>query len=367
MTRILYVTSSLAHDGTQTFIMNVYRKLDREKFRADFLLTNGKETDYSREVVQYGSKIYVTPSRKSGPVIFYLSLIRFFRQHHNDYQAIHFCYGSLTSIAALYLAYRFRIPVRIMHSHNSSVVGMHNKVLHWLHRPLVSRLVTHRLACSEKAGRFFFMSKPFTVMFNGIDVQLYSYSTEKRLKIRQELGIPEGCVVIGHVGRFVEVKNHSFILDVFVEYLKANNNARLLLVGVGELMDQMKEKTVRLGIDKNVTFMGLRLDVADLMQAMDCFLMPSLFEGLPFVIVEAQAAGLPCFISDVIDRGVDMTGNINFLPLKSSASEWANSIGSKLKQFRRTVTDNKIITAGYDISSTTQMLEAMYTSKKQNK
>lgn len=364
MTNILFVTSSLAHDGTQTFIMNVYRNLDPGLYHADFLLTNGKETDYSREVTEKGSTIYVTPTRKSNVFLFLTSLNLFFRNHYKQYHSIHFNYGSLTSIAAVGLAAFYGIPVRIMHSHNSSVIGVHNKLLHFLNRPFASKMVNVKLACSKKAGRFFFGNSSFNVVFNGIDVGKYSYDKERRRKTRQALGLTENCMVIGHVGRFVEVKNHSFVLEIFHEYLKLNANAKLLLVGVGELQDKIKQKAQELHIMNHILFLGLRLDVPDIMQAMDCFLMPSLFEGLPFVLVEAQTAGMQCFISDTIDKGTDITGNVKFLSLQNSADVWAKTIFDVMPQFVRVKVDNKIKDSGYDISETTKWLEQQYSSKQ---
>lgn len=361
MTNILYVTSSLAHDGTQTFIMNVYRNLDFNKVHADFLLTNGIETDYSKEVERNGSIIYVVPSRKKNPIKYYSSLISFFSKNKSSYHSIHFCYGSLTSIAVIILAYLYKIPVRILHAHSSSVVGLHNKILHRLNRNIANWLTNYHYACSENAGHFFFNSS-FTIIRNGINVDLFSFNNIIRTKVREDLSIPGDYIVWGHVGRFVELKNHKFILDVFCEYLQVNTKAHLLLIGDGELSDIIKEKAKKLCIDDKVSFLGQRLDVSDLMQAMDCFIMPSVFEGLPFVLVEAQAAGLPCFVSDTIDNGSKITDNVHFLSLNKKPQEWARYISFTMNNYERKKQDEIIKGKGFDIIHTAQKLESIYMS-----
>lgn len=367
MINVLFRVGALLQNGTEAFVMNVFRTIKNEDIHIDFLLNNPTKTPYYKEVLDEGSNVYICPPRKPNPIKSFFSEIAFFKRHSKEYDAIHFCYGSLADITLIVLAYYYKIPVRILHSHNSSCKGIHSRVLHKLLKPIANKMTTHHFACSEKAGNFF-SSKgvQYEVIKNGIDIQKYSYNLNKRKEIRKELLIPDECTIIGHVGRFTKVKNHKFILDVFNEYLRIHPLSKLMLIGVGELEDEIKQSAVALNIDDRILFMGLRNDVGDIMQAMDLFLMPSLFEGLPFVLVEAQAAGLPCVISNNIDRGVDITGNVKFISLDSTAKEWAQSIISFLTNYNRKNQDDIIRGNGYDINSTAEFLLKIYNSKKIN-
>ena len=361
MVNILFVTGSLSLNGTETFIMNVYRCLDKTKFHADFLLSNGKRTCYYEEVESNGSRIYLCSSRREAPVKSYLELYRFFKQTGKRYDALHYCCGSLTSIAPIIFACLFGIPVRIIHAHNSNCTGLHNKILHFLQCPIANILATHRLACSDKAANFFSsFSKKYIILNNGVDVNKFSFNREKRNFVRKTFGISDNEIVIGHVGRFNIVKNHSFILRIFSSYLRENPKSRLMLIGEGELEGNIKELAKDLGLMEHVMFLGLRQDIPDLLQAMDLFLMPSIFEGLPFVLVEAQSSGLPCVISDRIDKNVDITNNVVFLGLDQPYDRWSFEMTRILNKYKRGKTDELINKAGYSVLSTTKILEKIY-------
>lgn len=362
MVSILFRLGALYQNGTEAFVMNVYRKLNN-KINIDFILNNPTITPYYKEVIDGGARIFVCPPRKPNPIKSVISEYMFFKNHAKEYDAIHFCYGSLADITLIFFAYWYKIPIRILHSHNSSCKGIHSRILHNLFKPIANKLTTHHFACSEKAGAFFASKRVhYEIINNGIDINRYSLNIKKRNEIRKILSIPDDCIVIGHVGRFTTVKNHDFILDVFFEYLKLNHNSILMLIGIGELEENIRTKAENLGISSKILFMGLRNDVGDLMQAMDLFLMPSLFEGLPFVLVEAQAAGLPCVISNNIDNGVNITGNVKFMSLDSTAKEWAMSIVSDLTNFDRKNQDTLIRENGYDINTTAEYLLKIYNS-----
>jgi len=360
MIKILIITDSLAHNGTETFIMNEYRCLDNSKFHVDFLLNKDVNTDYSREVKRTKSKIFYIPPRKSNPIKYYMTLNNFFSKYKNDYQAIHYCCGSLSSIAPVYYAFKYQIPVRIIHAHSSSCKGLHNKMLHYSLRGFGNNLATCHLACSDSAASFFSLKRKYRVINNGIDVSTYSFDEYKRKRIRKILDIDSNTIVIGHVGRFEEVKNHSFLVNIFIEFVKIRPNSKLLLVGQGKLLDEIKRMVSDLGLSDKVIFLGQRSYVADIMQVMDIFIMPSLFEGLPFVLVEAQASGLPCIISDVIDKQVDLTGNIIYGSLVDAPCVWADKIEKVMSYYLRTKTDEKIKKAGFSIQETTRLIENIY-------
>lgn len=363
MKKVLFRVGALYQNGTEAFVMNVFRKLRGKDIHIDFLLNTPAKTPYYDEVIAAGSRVFICPPRKPNPIKSFVSEVKFFKLHSKDYDAVHFCYGSLSDISLIVLAYYYKIPIRILHSHNSSCKFIHSKILHRLFKPIANKMTTHHFACSKKAGDFF-ASKgyQYIIINNGIDIEKYSFNYKKRKEIRERLPIADDCLLIGHVGRFTEVKNHKFILEIFNEFIKKDPNTQLMLIGVGELENEIENMAKRMGIIDKIHFMGLRTDVGELMQAMDLFLMPSLFEGLPFVLVEAQAAGLPCFISDNIDKGSDITGNVKMLSLSFSAEEWASAIFSYMKDYRRSNQDAKIISNGYDINSTANYLYELYIS-----
>lgn len=341
-------------------MMNVFRNIDHEHFQVDFLLYSHNETDYSREVESKGGRVWRVTSRRESPVKWYRELNHFFKEHAKDYAAIHYCGNGLTAIAPIVFAYRYKVPVRISHSHNSSSAGLHNKALHLLQRGLAKRLTTHHFACSSLAAKWFFGHSPAVIIKNGIDTARFAFNPQVRSEVRCDLGIGDATTVIGHVGRFEPEKNHTFMVDVFAEYVKLHPDALLMLIGTGGQMPAVKEKVNGLGLDRQVLFLGERSDVPRLMQAMDAFLMPSLFEGLPFVLIEAQCSGLPCFISDTINKDICLTDNVELLSLAQSSGRWAECISKTLADFRRKDERQTIEAKGYAVESTLDYLETVY-------
>ena len=228
----------------------------------------------------------------------------------------------------------------------------------------ISRYATDFWACSESAGEFFYKApilkgKAFKIIHNAIETEKYAYDSVTRKQIRETYNL-ENRYVIGHVGRFQFQKNHEFLIDIFYEHLKLDSRAVLMLVGQGEEEDAIRQKVINLGIEKSVLFMGVRTDVNRLLQAMDVFLLPSRFEGLPLVLIEAQTAGLKCFASkDVITEAANLTGNVEFISLKEDADIWAGKIYSQSEQFlNRTQYVKLIIEAGYDIRTEADKFKA---------
>lgn len=363
MKRILFISQYLNRNGTEAFMMNVFRGIDRDRFAIDFLLYSWNETDYSKEVEASGCKVWRVPCRKESPYMWHKSLNSFFKKHAKEYYAIHFCGNSLTSIAPIYYAYKYGVPVRIVHAHNSSASGMHNRILHKLKCNYVKCISTHHFACSTLAAKWFFgNSKNSVIIKNGIDTNRFQFNIDSRRRMRSMLSIDDKTKVIGHVGRFVHEKNHRMIVNIFNEYNKTNVDCVLLLVGIGPLMDEVKKQASELGITDKILFLGERNDVNDIMQAMDIFLMPSYFEGLPFVLIEAECSGLPCVISDVINKDISITPNVTFLSLNETPKYWAGIINDKLKSYERTDCSRFITKAGYSISDTINYLEQIYSN-----
>lgn len=364
MTNILFISHYLRVNGTENFMMNVFRHLDKSLFHIDFLLFSNEDTVYTKEVKEHGSRVFHVPSRKESPIGWYTSLNKFFKTHKGTYHAIHFCGGSLTSVAPMYYAWKYGIPVRIVHSHSTSAFGLHNVIMHRIKRRFIRKICTHYLACSTEAADWFYAGAPSTIIKNGIDVDLFRYSDTNRKKTRETLNISQDAFVLGHVGRFTAEKNHTFIIDVFKKLHSINRNSHLLLIGEGDLLETSKEKVEALGLTTFVHFLGQRSDVNDMMQAMDCFIMPSTFEGLPFVLIEAQCSGLPCCISENVSQESGLLPSTKFLALSTSIDTWVNSILELPAHSDRRQGASIIAEKGYSINDSIKTLENIYTSQK---
>ncbi|UKK49258.1 glycosyltransferase family 1 protein [Prevotella sp. E9-3] len=360
MKRILFIAQHLNRAGTEAFMMGVFRGIDHSRFQVDFLIYTQAETDYSREVEAAGCKVWRVPSRRESPLGWYRSLNSFFKLHTKDYAAIHYCGNGLTAIAPIMFAYHYGVPVRIIHSHNSSSKGLHNKLLHLLQRGIARRISTHHFACSTLAAKWFFSSHPAVIIKNGIDTNRFAFNDEIRQTYRNQLGISPATTVIGHVGRFCDEKNHTFLVDIFNAYSQLNPNSLLLLIGVGPLMDDIKAKVLQLGLSDKVQFLNERSDVDSLLQAFDLFLMPSLFEGLPFVLIEAQCTGLPCLVADTVSRDSALTSNITFFSLKQTAGSWAEKVSGIIANYNRKDESMAIQQQGYSTQSTISYLQEVY-------
>lgn len=357
--RVLQVVAAMNRGGTETMLMNHYRALDRAKVQFDFLVHYRSQGAYDKEIEAMGGRIFRAPSIRPWSYIQYLNwLSKFFDEHHQDYIAVH---GHIqeNSGFALHYAKKYGIANRLMSSH---IAPMHidYKFLFRQFAQLFSRRsATVRLACGLDAGKHLYRGKDFIVMHNAIDTDQFIFDPRKRQCLRRELGINGTDILIGHVGRFNPQKNHTFIIDVISEAIRFNNNIRLALVGSGYLLDEIRVYVANHGIEDQVLFLGSRSDVNDLLQAFDVFLMPSLYEGLPVSVIEAQAAGLPCVLSDTIDKDCDVTGNVKFLSLTQPISEWREAIVECAKMPRENTRD-KIRQSGYDVHENLKLLLPLY-------
>ena len=358
----------LKRGGLESFVMNVYRSIDRNDIQFDFLLTQISNGDYEDEAKSLGAHVYHLPARNRGYRAYNKSLDDFFCNHH-DYIAIHEHISSLTSIRPAYYAKKYGIPVRLLHSHSSSIqkslrLYWLHLLLHYLNKPKVHSWATHYLGCSDKALNWAYnftgVRSKALMINNGIDSQLYEFNKVVRSKIRKELNIGEEDFVIGHVGRFIPLKNQSFLVDILEEIHKGRPSSKLLLVGEGDTMPDVKAKSELKSLGNNVIFTGVRSDVARLMQAMDIFVMPSWFEGLPVSLVEAQAAGLPIVASSTISQDSDLTGTILFMSIKESAANWAKNIIEWGERVGRPDNVDKIVQAGFDTKTITKQLIELY-------
>ena len=284
------------------------------------------------------------------------------------YDIVHIHGNSANMAIELFAVVLGGVKVRIAHSHNTATMHpfMHN--LLW---PMFSKLCTTCLACGEDAGKWLYKDKHFIVLNNGIQTKDSAFSEEKRNAVRKELGIQDDEVLLGHVGNFIEQKNHSFLIDIFSEIHSANPKYKLLLISDGMLMPIIKDKVHSLGLDDAVIFLGKTLKVSDYLQAMDLFLLPSLHEGLPVVLVEAQAAGLICAVSNTVAKEADLTESCVFLPIDSTAP-WAEVV-KKLRYKKRNREEDStnnialIKEKGYDIEQNADKLRQIYVNTSEGK
>lgn len=359
----------LNRGGLETFAMNVYRSIDRNEIQFDFLLTQVAGGDYEAEAKALGANIYTLPARNKGYKAYKKALENFFREHH-DYIAVHEHISSLTSIEPAYYAKKYGIPVRIFHAHSSSIqksLRLHwaHTILHYMNKPKVHSWATHYLGCSDKALDWVYkytgIRYKAMMINNGIDSQQYAFSEAVRTEVREEFNIGKDDFVMGHVGRFIPLKNQTFLVDILEEMHKTKPSAKLLLVGEGETMAEVKDKAESKNLLDLTIFTGVRSDVARLMQAMDVFVMPSWFEGLPVSLVEAQAAGLPAIVSASISHDSDLTGTILFKSIEAPASDWSKCIVEWKDKWGRLANIETIKKAGFDSRTTVIQLIEIYT------
>lgn len=363
MLRVLFISQYLRQNGTEVFMMNVFRNINREHFGIDFLIFNDEITPFSQEVEDAGSKIYRLPTRKVGLFRYRKALDTFYRRHAKDYNAIHFCGGNLSSIAPIEYASKYGIPNIIVHSHNSSCDGLFNNILHRINRKLVNRYVTNRLACSSSAAKWFWGTKETLIVANGINLNKFAFDHSSRVSTRQSLGVREDDILIGHIGRFEPVKNHTKLVSIFCSLHSVNKHSKLCLIGVGKEIDKIKEMVRHMGLSDHVLFMGSINDVSPFLRAMDVFVMPSLFEGMPFVLLEAQTSGLPCVVSSVVNREVKILPHFEFLDLNDPDSVWVRAVLDSIpKATKREIGKTYLLNAGFSINQTIDELVNIYTS-----
>lgn len=358
--RVLHVVTYMGRGGLETMLMNYYRHIDRNKIQFDFLVHRNFKADYDDEIKFLGGRIYHLPRLNPFSPHYYTELNNFFKKHP-EYKIIHVHQDCMSSIA-LKIAKRNGIPIRIAHSHTASQDKNFKLLIKKHYMKSISKYATHLFACGKEAGDWMFSGHSYTIMNNAIDANAFIFAKEKREVIRDKLHLTNE-LVIGHVGRFSPPKNHEFLIDIFNEIQKIDSNTKLLLIGTGDLEAKIKDKVKTLGLDKNVLFLGNRSDVNELMQAMDIFLFPSHYEGLPVTLVEAQASGLPIFKSDNVPEQCKITSNVYSLPLEDSASDWAKYILNQYQNYHRIDTSSYIKKASYDIKQNAKWVEDFYVSE----
>lgn len=354
--------------GAETMIMNLYRNIDREKIQFDFVECSSEVATFDQEIQTLGGRIFRCPRYTGKNHFAYVKWWNhFFSEHANEYKIVH---GHIGSTASIYLSVAKKYGLfTIAHSHSAggtlNIKGRVYRALSYNTR----NIADYFFACSDMAGVDRFgsevvsHSKRYCVLNNAIDTKLFQYDEKVRKCVRQELQFTEEQHIVGHIGRFSREKNHVFLIDIFAEILRLNPDTRLILVGGGDGMAAIQEKAAALGLVDKVIFTGVRDDVNRLLQAMDVFVFPSLYEGLPVTLVEAQTSGLPCVISDHVPRECIITdGLVTVQSLTDSAETWAKRILARIGM-ARTDHSEEIAAHGYDISEIAKWLEEFYVRK----
>ncbi len=355
--RVLQVVTVMDRGGIETMLMNYYRHIDREEVQFDFLTHRESDGAYGEEILALGGHIYHLPRLNPFSQGYRRALGDFFLAHP-EYRVVHVHQDCMSAIA-LEAARKAGVPVRIAHSHNNGQRKDLKYPIKLWYRRRIPRYASHLMACSTEAGHWMFGKHSFELLQNAIDLKAFSFDPERRRAVRVGLGLSENDLVFGHVGRFMHQKNHRFLIDIFEEIRKKETRAKLLLVGDGEEMEAIQKKAAEKKLQEDILFVGVRADVADLLQAMDVFVFPSLYEGLPVVLVEAQAAGLPCLISDRVPEEIMITDLVCRIPLEKGEKKWAEE-ATALARRQRTCETGPVETAGYSIEQRAKELERRY-------
>lgn len=386
---VLHVLGGVGLGGAESRIMDLYRQMNREEIQFDFLVhdftvRNGfrearrdestekqrgktdervrKPQFYDEEIQAMGGHIYVLPKFKGYNYLAYRRAVRDFFAAHREFRVVQ---GHMTSTAGIYLpiAKKAGVPVVAAHARNAGVVkGLKGLATRFFRRGLAGK-ADYCFACSALAGQDVFGGEAMNtgrvkIIHNAIDVERFTYDEKVRQEVRAQLGISDE-LVLGHVGRFEYQKNHPYLLDVFAAVCKERQGARLLLLGEGEDRAAMEEKCRQLNISDRVRFLGNRRDAERFYQAMDLFLLPSFFEGLPGVLVEAQAAGLRCMVSDTVTREAQATDLVTYLSIGEPPVRWAAEI-IKQADYERRSTAQELRTAGFDVRTQAEGYRRFY-------
>lgn len=360
--RVAHIIGKWLGGGVESVVMNYYRHIDRSKIQFDFLCDEDSTNIPYEEIEQLGGRVILIPPYQK-VFKYQKELIRIFKE--NNYKIVHSHINTL-SVFPLRAAKKAGVKVRIAHSHSTTNKKEWKKnLLKQVLRPFSKVYATNYMCCSELAGRWLFGDKAYNsgqvyLLNNAIDLDKFKYNEKLRKEKRKELGISGNTLVIGHIGRFVAQKNHTFLIDIFNEVHKKNPNSLLLLVGQGPLKEEIENKVKELELDDSVRFLGQRNDANELYQAFDVFCLPSLYEGLPVVGVEAQASGLLCILSNAMTKETKVLDITKFISLNNTPEEWADSILDDVKRYKRIDTSKEMTSKNFNIKEEAKKLEKYY-------
>lgn len=337
-------------------LMNYYRNIDRELVQFDFLTHRYSKGAYDDEILRLGGRIYNLPRLNPFDIKYHRELDLFFSK--NNYDIVH---SHLDTMSAFPLKYakKYGVPIRIAHSHNTNIDKNAKYLIKLVSKKLIPENATDFFSCGQQAGEWMFKNKNFIILNNGIQVESFKYNQEYASILKKELGI-DNKYVIGHIGRLSKQKNHKFIIDFFYEFNRIVENSVLILVGSGELEEKIKKKVEKLGLSQKVYFLGVRDDANYLLSAMDLFVFPSLYEGLGVALIEAQANGIPCLISDRIPKEANIAPNVIVKSLGDGPKAWAKLLYESIDSLVRISCQKEVIRSGFDIKANAIWLEGYY-------
>ena len=363
MIRILQMIGSLNVGGSQSMIMNLYRNIDRDKIQFDFIVDHPKELYFAEEIKEMGGKIYVMPTFTGTNIIQIVKEWNQFFKKHKEYKIIH---SHVRSYASIFLLIAKKHGLKtIIHSHSiSNGTGVNAFIKHILQFPLRFE-ADYFFGCSKESAEWLFgkgvvEGKRYKTLQNAIHTTTYEFDKNKRNRIRESLNISSDTLVFGHVGRLHEAKNHMFLIEVFQKIHEDNTNTKLILVGDGLLRKQIEKKIYDLKLQDSIFLVGMQRNVNEWLFAMDVFLFPSCWEGLPVTVVEAQATGLPCFLSDMITLEVGISELVTYLPINQGCDIWVKTI--KNANLKRKDVKEDIRKSGFDIENSVLWLSKFYTN-----
>lgn len=361
MLRVLQAVTCMDRGGLETMLMNYYRHIDRTRVQFDFLTHRAREGAYDKEIYSLGGKVFTVPRQNPFSPAYRHALHKFFSAHP-AYTVVHAHLDCLSGVV-LGCAKQHGVPVCIAHAHTTNQLRDFKYPIKDLYKRIIPRTATDLLACGEDAGRWMFGSAPFLVLPVAIDTEKFRFDKNMREDMRRTLGITKEELLIGHVGQFRKEKNQAFLLDVLHSLRACGTKSKLLFVGDGEKRAAVQNRAAALGLTPYVLFLGVREDVPALLHAMDVFCMPSLYEGMPLSVLEAQAAGLPCLVSNGVPKDCLQTPRARQLPLSAPPSKWAEVI----------LAESKVLSAApsvlqsFDICENAHMLTAYYLQKDAQK
>lgn len=346
--KVLHVINGMSSGGAETYIMNILRNIDHNQFQFDFLLrTKENQEFYIKEIKDRGGNVFYTAPFPKKIFSNYFETKRFFKQYEYDVVEVHA--NSLIYILPMLILRKYSNTKVIMHSHSTRSSNKILTYLHYFHRLFIHKICDVCIACSEEAGKWMF-KRDFKIIKNAIDI-------DKFINPKNPISYSEKNIFC-MVARFLPVKNHIFAIKLFNEYIKKDSDSRLILVGIGPLMSEVEEEVNKLGLKDKVSFLNERRDVENIIFNCTCFILPSIYEGIPLTLIEAQAANVPCIVSDTVDRRVNITGQVQFAKL-NDLDDWIDKIRN-IKTNSLRVSKERLIESGYDIKENIKKIMKLY-------
>ena len=361
--RVLVAGITSNKGGVETYILAIYRHCDREKLQFDFLSYEKINEEYEQEIKNLGGQVFYLPTKRKNVMQHYKMLDKIFSK--GNYVGVYYqCNRKLYTLDIFKYAKKYNVPVRAIHSHNSTQPPMSllEKIRSFSVERKIDKFITHRFACSEDAGKWMFANKQYKVIKNAIDTTVFFYDTEARKNKRKELGLDDK-LIIGTVGRLSDQKNPFYVVEIVKELCKLTDDVRFVHIGDGELQEIVKKKIKEYSLTDKYLLLGLQDEISAYMNAMDYFILPSKFEGFPIVLVEAQATGLHCAVSDRITNSCDLTGNIEFLPIDAAPKKWAEDILKNIEYNRKNCAQ-EIAEKGYNINCTAKEIQKVFLNEE---